>query len=331
MTGTAPAVDSLHSFLRKLQQGDTQHFGNLAMTPLLNPGCADQKHLTLHEALATGQFTITEVHAGGSVPNLKVINLLDRQVLLLDGEELVGAKQNRIVNTTILVKEASDTVIPVSCCEQGRWSYERPDFTSEHRVMSADMRSSKSRQVMYRLNAHNGFSADQHAIWDEIQAKAGRRSAESRSMAMKAIFEKEKNAIEDYRGNFAAIPDQVGALFLINGYIAGLDCFGGADMFQRQFTKLLDSYALDAIDRMGQPTTKTSGCDKAVWMAYEILQAEASCRPSVSLGIDVRFENYKVHGFALIHDHVPVHVCAFRNRHDTHAYGGNRLRRRYHV
>ena len=38
MTGTAPAVDSLHTFLHKLQQGDTQHFGNLAMTPLLNPG-----------------------------------------------------------------------------------------------------------------------------------------------------------------------------------------------------------------------------------------------------------------------------------------------------
>jgi ARG and Rhodanese-Phosphatase-superfamily-associated Protein domain len=35
-------------------------------------------------------------------------------VLILDGEELVGAKQNRIVNVTILVVTQSEIVIPVS-------------------------------------------------------------------------------------------------------------------------------------------------------------------------------------------------------------------------
>jgi hypothetical protein len=36
-------------------------------------------------------------------------------VLILDGEELVGTKQNRIVNTTILVAAGCEIVIPVSC------------------------------------------------------------------------------------------------------------------------------------------------------------------------------------------------------------------------
>ena len=63
-----------------------------------------------------------EVSRGGSVPELKVVNKSDRMLLILDGEELVGAKQNRIVNTTILIAGNTATVIPVSCVEQGRWS-----------------------------------------------------------------------------------------------------------------------------------------------------------------------------------------------------------------
>jgi hypothetical protein len=63
-----------------------------------------------------------EVSRGGSVPELKVVNKSDRMLLILDGEGLVGAKQNRIVNTTILIAGNTTTVIPVSCVEQGRWS-----------------------------------------------------------------------------------------------------------------------------------------------------------------------------------------------------------------
>ena len=36
------------------------------------------------------------------MPELVVTNPLDEWVLLYDGEELVGAKQNRILNLTVL-------------------------------------------------------------------------------------------------------------------------------------------------------------------------------------------------------------------------------------
>ena len=59
--------------------------------------------------------------AAGSVPELLAHNPLDASVLLYDGEELIGAKQNRILNVTVLVAAASETRIPVSCVEEGRW------------------------------------------------------------------------------------------------------------------------------------------------------------------------------------------------------------------
>lgn len=78
--------------------------------------------LTLAEA--GDRVRTTEVDDEGSVPELRVANLGDLPLLLLDGEQLVGAKQNRILNMTVLVAAHSEVTIPVSCVEQGRWRYQ---------------------------------------------------------------------------------------------------------------------------------------------------------------------------------------------------------------
>ena len=41
-------------------------------------------------------------------------------VLLLDGDEPVGAKQNRVLNLTILAPPMAEIRIPVVCIEQAR-------------------------------------------------------------------------------------------------------------------------------------------------------------------------------------------------------------------
>ena len=69
------------------------------------------EYLTLDEALPRG-LRITENDAGGSVPELLVANPLDGRVLLYDGEELVGAKQNRILNVSVLVEARVDAADP---------------------------------------------------------------------------------------------------------------------------------------------------------------------------------------------------------------------------
>jgi len=54
-------------------------------------------YLTLKEALEKRLLVIKEVSVEASMPELKVINNADVQVLLLDGEELACAKQNRVL------------------------------------------------------------------------------------------------------------------------------------------------------------------------------------------------------------------------------------------
>jgi hypothetical protein len=89
--------------------------------------------LALRQALALGIVRHRGGLEAGSVPNLAVRNDGDTPVLLLHGEELIGAKQNRVVNVTMLVPAKTVLKIPVSCVEQGRWHFRSRKFgDSEH-------------------------------------------------------------------------------------------------------------------------------------------------------------------------------------------------------
>src|SRR5262245_44972367 len=139
--------------------GQPKNAGRLTVFPLVGPGDAPT-YLLLDEALAKGVAQVTETSASGSVPELKVENRSDLPILIVDGEALVGAKQNRIVNISILVPAQSITAIPVSCVERGRWSYRRPDFGSADHVLYSKSRAQKSRHVSASLRASGRARAD---------------------------------------------------------------------------------------------------------------------------------------------------------------------------
>ena len=69
------------------------------MYPLFRDGSVppEPRYSLLDEAVAHGAARVAEVGDGGSVPELRFENLTEKPVLLLHGEELIGAKQNRVV------------------------------------------------------------------------------------------------------------------------------------------------------------------------------------------------------------------------------------------
>ena len=92
------------STLGRLEYGPARHFRGLTVLPMVTPdACSPQpEYVMLDQALKDGSCRIGEVSAEGHVPELLLTNDGERPVFLLDGEEVLGAKQNRIVNLSIL-------------------------------------------------------------------------------------------------------------------------------------------------------------------------------------------------------------------------------------
>ena len=129
----------------------------LGVAPILAEGANGLPELDLLEsAMAASTLRITEVSEGGSVPFLRAENVGRKPVLILDREELVGGKQNRIVNASIIILQGEAIDIPVSCMEAGRWNFNRRDFQAGEAVFRPGRgrcRRRASRQAWMRKEA----------------------------------------------------------------------------------------------------------------------------------------------------------------------------------
>ena len=245
--------------LGHLTLGEAQWIHNLSIYPLLAEDDSLPGYLTLDQALNNKQARITEVSEAGLVPELAFENLTDQPILLLDGEELVGAKQNRVLNVTLLVLGGNKLVIPVSCVEMGRWSHNSPEFSSGGRALYSRARAAKMAQVSASLRDRGTRKSDQGAIWDDIAFKMNERGESSRTQAMADIYAGAETRLSDYEQAFRSVPLQIGAVFAINGQVAGMELFDAQAAFAAYLPKLVKSYALDAIDTPGEvsPTVES--------------------------------------------------------------------------
>jgi hypothetical protein len=184
-------------------------------------------------------------------------------------------------------------------------------------MMASKLRSKKADQVKYSLKNRGNFSSDQGAIWNDISGLASDLNAESPSMAMSEIYRKKAPSIEKYVKHFDLTDSQVGAVFLINGRVAGIDCFGKSETFSKVFEKLVESYALDAIDSF----KKEKAFKVTKSETGKFLEASAGCsveiHQSVGLGTDCRLESDQSTGFALAHDKQILHMSLFARAADN--------------
>lgn len=283
---------------------------NLALFPLTGEGAAGADYLILDEALEQGLAHITEVSEAGSVPELAFENDAGRDVLLLDGEELVGARQNRILNISILVGAKQKLVIPVSCVERGRWSYRSREFSSAGRKLYAKARAAKMAQVSRSMETSARRMSDQSFLWQDLAEKRVRMSVASHTEAMGDLYEARGEALAGYGQAFKPVPRQVGAMFAVDGQVRGVEILDKPDTFARFLAKLVGSYAMDAIDTE-QPVERAPSLEEAGAFLAKIGAASAKSFPALGKGEDLRLEGEKLAGGALLAEGRVVHLAAF--------------------
>jgi len=320
------------NYLSKLEFGEPLHFKNMGVIPLFTSIDHSLEYLTLKEALEKRLLTITEVSHGGSVPELKVTNKAEIPVLLLDGEELVGAKQNRTLNTSILLKKKSETIIPVSCTEQGRWSYVSEEFDEADLIASPKLRAMKARSVTVSLEKAHEYMANQAEIWDEIDEMSAHAEVRSPTGAMRDIFEDKMNSLNEYLKAFKYVPSQKGLLAIINGEVAGFDIISLESAYKILHPKLLKSYAMDALLQKEGKSGKLS-VDKAKAFLKETAICKENKYKSIGHGWDYRFEAKTIVGSALVYRKKVIHTTFFRTSESDKAgrMAGYRRRRDFRI
>jgi len=302
-----------------LEFGPPRIAGDLTVLPILGANGPAASWLTLSEALAKGVAVITEISDGGSVPTLVFRNDGSMPVLLLDGEELVGAKQNRVLNLTILAPAFTELRIPVSCIEQGRWHWRSRHFEAANRTLYASARAEKMAQVSRSMRVGDGYRSDQGAIWESIHQKAANFEVTSATGAASDIFDERGNSLDRMVGEIDPLPGQVGAAFMIRGELTGVELFGEANTFARLLPKLVCSYGLDALDersigrrRRASPQTTALATEEGIRQFLARLRELPPLRkPALGLGEDLRFESGDTVGAALVHEGEIVHLSAF--------------------
>jgi hypothetical protein len=287
-----------------IQLGELTEHRGLVIAPLFPRLQPRIQYLTLEEAIPLG-FQVEEVDAAGAVPELLARNPLETLVLLYDGEELIGAKQNRILNVTVLVPAQSETRIPVSCVEEGRWSARSAFFATARHASYPDLRRRKAEALSVDPLARG---LGQGEVWDEMRSKVERLEASAPTGAQADVFRSRDRDLAALRSVFPLLPGQCGALLAIGSNRLVLDYVSRPDAFVRLYPKLLEGYLLDGLEHLGSEPAPAEMLELFLERADE---APRSRRRSAGLGDDLRLRGDDVIGSGLEHDEELIQLCAF--------------------
>ena len=99
-----------------------------------------------------------------------------RQLLFIaDGEAIIGAKQNRVSERSVILNEDSESIIPVYCVERGRWNYRNSrDFSKSEFSISAKSRDKKAEYLK-----HNEEHQIQDMVWNDIDELSEKNASHS--------------------------------------------------------------------------------------------------------------------------------------------------------
>jgi hypothetical protein len=305
-----------------------QRHESLTVYPLLTPDRGALGFVLLPDAIRAGTLRITEI-GQGLVPELIAINTGATDVLILDGEQLIGARQNRMVSRSILLPAQSETKIPVNCMEHGRWHHVSPEFAPSkyHSPPKARGRNRSTERSYVEAGLAAGpavLREAQGAVWDEIAYVADDLDAHSGTQALNESMQRREEDLRASAGRFPAVHGQVGMAAFVGGRPLALDVVGDRPLYASVHERLIGGYVLDALRARGE--TAGPEPDAAERFLSSVRGAIRTEAPTVGRG-SYRVLSGEVVGGELEDDVRTVHVSAFPPDEETAArpYGRARI------
>ena len=275
--------------------GEPRSFHGLTILPLFSATRLQVEYVGLDEAVSRG-LEVAEVDSAGAVQTLLVQNPLAERVLFYEGEELAGAKQNRVLRGTVLVEAKTSLKIGVHCVERGRWAFNSAHFAPAPWAAYPELRKAQ------RLG--------QGAVWAEVEAKQLRLHSYSPTEASEQLYVDHKHSLDEYLQALPRLDGQTGALVGIAGRLVCLDFLSRSDVFAGLYLKLLRGYALSAIEH---PVDKLLSKTAVGRFLGELELAERTRRPAAGLGEEGELTEYAL-GSELTVDGEVIALTAFPAR-----------------
>jgi hypothetical protein len=300
---------AIAELVQHLEVSEPQEANGLQVFGLRSKPGQEMKYRTLDEALGSQLLEIAEIGQEGTVPAIRAVNKSDVMVFLMAGEQLVGAKQNRILNASIMVPARETLDIPVSCVEAGRWRHRSHFFGSPGTMGHGQLRAKMSKPIQAAYMCAGTPTADQAAVWEEVSRKLGAMKSPSCSRDLYAAYEDHKDRLGELVSKLSPDPNCSGVAFAIGGRIAGVDIFDQPSTLGKLWRKLVGAYALDALEPHN-PGTPLSAAAVRDWLR-QTTEAKAQQFKSPGLGHDVRLESSNLVGASLIIEDHPVHTELF--------------------
>ena len=164
-------------------------FGSIEFQPLKFLFKNKTKNLkSIDQLFDEDLVSVEEIGVDGRVGEVNVKNYSKDFLFVTDGEAIVGAKQNRIAERSVVVAPYFSQRIPVKCVEQYRWGYkEGTEFAKSDFVLHPKAREEKAE--LLKKGENNKI---QNAVWDNIECLSAKHEVECNSMNLGDILDNSK-------------------------------------------------------------------------------------------------------------------------------------------
>jgi hypothetical protein len=272
------------------------------------------RYVVYQQAQDMGLISIEEVSEAGSVGTLRVVNRAGEPVLLVEGEVLLGMKQTRVLNLTILVPATAVLEVPVSCVEAGRWRAVSEQSIGKAAVnLAPSVRAAKTVTVARSMRSSRSFASDQGAVWAGVDRVLDRHGAHAPSRSYADLAESNTVHLTAIASSVEPAPGQLGVIACVGGRVACVDIFETPEVLGSLWSGLVASYQAEALtaDNVGsKPLGARADATAQRWFR-SIPAGSASVGPDIGLGSHISVVAPDVEAAALVHAGRVVHLSAF--------------------